>query len=65
MNRALAGTDGNKVYLKTTYTPKMKANGKTVGEQADLHEWTVGADGKIAQVKFFWGNQKDLADLWA
>ena len=62
---ALLGTQGNKVYLMSTYTPKMKASGKAMGPQADVHEWTVDKEGKIASVKFFWGNQKDLADLWA
>ena len=61
---SLIGTEGDKVYMKATYKPKMKSNGKEMGEQCDVHEWTV-KDGKIASCHFYWGNQKDLNDLWA
>ena len=60
----IVAVQGDKVTMSITAKPKMKATGKEGALQYDLHEWTV-KDGKISKVKFFWGNTKDLSDLWA
>ena len=49
--------------MNATYTPVLKSSGKAMGPQEDLHCWTV-KDGKISEAKFFWGNSKDLEELW-
>ena len=61
---SLVGVVGDKVYMKATYTPKMKSSGKEMGMQTDLHEWTI-KDNKISSCKFFWGDIPALEALWA
>ena len=60
---SLVGVVDGKVFMKATYTPVLKSSGKAMGPQEDLHCWTV-KDGKISEAKFFWGNTKDLEELW-
>jgi len=61
---SLVGASGDKVYLKCTYSAVKKSSGKSISTQEDLQEWTV-KDGKVAQVKFWWGGPEALASLWA
>lgn len=60
---SLVGVADGKVFMKATYTPVLKSSGKAMGPQEDIHSWTV-KDGKISEAKFFWGNTKDLEELW-
>ena len=51
--------------MKITYTPSMKdGSGGKPGPQVDMHEWTV-KDGKVSQVKFFWGSAAALDSIWS
>lgn len=48
--------NGDQVFASTTYGAKNKETGKSTPEKVtDMHTWTV-KDGKVASVKFFWGN---------
>eukprot|EP01006_Ploeotia_vitrea_P002317 TRINITY_DN107110_c0_g1_i1.p1 TRINITY_DN107110_c0_g1~~TRINITY_DN107110_c0_g1_i1.p1 ORF type:complete len:139 (+),score=19.15 TRINITY_DN107110_c0_g1_i1:63-479(+) len=46
---------GNTVIVKVTYYQTVKAIGRESPHSSDLQEWTV-ENGKITNVKFYWGN---------
>ena len=60
----VVGSKDDKVYVTATYTPKHKTTGKSAPKQYDMHEWTV-KDGKISQIKFYWGKCDQLDSIFA
>ena len=58
------GAEPNKVLVQVSYTPTIKATGKTGPLMSDLQEWTV-TGGKTSAVKFYWGNPSALDALFA
>jgi len=58
------GADPSKVQVKVSYTPTVKATGKTGPLMSDLQEWTVAGD-RVSAVKFYWGNPSAIDELFA
>ena len=53
------------VIVSVSYTPTVKATGKTAPTKLyDLQKWSI-LGGKISKIKFFWGNHAVFDELFA